>query len=170
MKQAGRTCAVAAAALALIAASAAGPRHPVLVWNVSASVPLGLYAVVPSSRPRVGDLVAVRPPAELARWLAGAGYLRRDLALLKHLAARAGAEVCRNAGTIRIDGAAVAIARNRDRRGRPLPVWDGCRTLAAGEVFLLNAEEAASLDGRYFGRLGEGTIMGRAIPLWTRDG
>lgn len=170
MTQAGQICLVAAAAVVLIAVPDPGQNRPMLVWNASASVPIGLYAILPWGSSRVGDLVVVRPPHDLSQWLADAGYLGRDLPLLKHLAARAGAEVCRQAGTIRIGGAAVAIARNHDRLGRPLPVWDGCRTLVAGEVFLLNANEAASLDGRYFGPLGADTILGRAIPLWTRDG
>ena len=170
MTRAGRTCLAAAAGLALLAFSAAGRNRPTLVWNASASVPIGLYAILPGDRARIGDLVALRPPDDLARWLAEAGYLGHDLPLLKRLAARAGAEVCREAGAIRIDGAAVAIARARDHRGRPLPVWEGCRTLAAGEVFLLNADAPASLDGRYFGPLDAETILGRAIPLWTRGG
>jgi conjugative transfer signal peptidase TraF len=170
MTRAGRTCLVAAAGLALIAFSAAERNRPTLVWNASASVPIGLYAILPSGGARIGDLFAVRPPDDLAKWLEEAGYLGHDLPLLKRLAARAGAEVCRNVGTIRVDGAAVAIARARDRRGRPLPVWEGCRTLAAGEVFLLNANAPASLDGRYFGPLGAEAILGRAIPLWTRGG
>jgi type IV secretory pathway protease TraF len=28
----------------------------------------------------------------------------------------------------------------------------------------------ASLDGRYFGPLPRDTIVGRAVPIWTREG
>jgi type IV secretory pathway protease TraF len=69
-----------------------------------------------------------------------------------------------------IDGHAVAEAQLRDRLGRPLPVWRGCRTLLEGEVFLLNTDHESSLDGRYFGPLGVDTIIGRATPIWTREG
>ena len=58
-------------------------------------------------------------------------------------------------------------ARDRDRRGRSLPVWKGCRTLRAGEVFLLNANVPDSFDGRYFGPVSATAITGRAEPLWT---
>ena len=61
----------------------------------------------------------------------------------------------------------MGAARERDRRGRPLPVWQGCRLVAEGEVFLMNWDEPASLDGRYFGPIPSSAIVGRAEPLWT---
>ena len=61
----------------------------------------------------------------------------------------------------------MGVARERDRRGRPLPIWQGCRVIANGEVFLMNWDEPASLDGRYFGPTPFSAIVGRAEPLWT---
>ncbi len=61
----------------------------------------------------------------------------------------------------------VGEARERDSRGRPLPSWQGCRVIAVGEAFLMNARSADSLDGRYFGPLPAASIVGRAAPLWT---
>ena len=58
-------------------------------------------------------------------------------------------------------------ARERDSHGRALPVWQGCRVVAEGEVFLMNRQSADSFDGRYFGPLPATTIVGRADPLWT---
>lgn len=70
---------------------------------------------------------------------------------------------------VTIGGTATALARQRDQLGRPLPAWEGCRTLTDGEVFLLNSDEPDSLDGRYFGPLPRTAIVGRAIPLWTQE-
>ena len=55
-------------------AIAPGPlAPPLLVYNTTASVPLGLYRV-DEREVRNGDLALVRPPKALARWLAiGAG-------------------------------------------------------------------------------------------------
>jgi type IV secretory pathway protease TraF len=58
-------------------------------------------------------------------------------------------------------------ALDRDRFGRILPVWEGCRLVPAQEVFLMNWQSENSLDGRYFGPLPAWTIVGRAHPLWT---
>ena len=48
---------------------------PILVWNASPSVPVGLYAVLPIGTPKLGDLVLVEPPTELAGYLSRRGYL-----------------------------------------------------------------------------------------------
>jgi len=170
MIRARTTLAATGAALALIGASAVVRSDPLVVWNASASVPVGFYAITPIARPEVGDLVAVRPPEPLDRWLVENGYLGPDTSLLKRVTAVPGSEVCRLGTTIIIDGDAVAEAQLRDRLGRPLPVWRGCRTLRDGEVFLLNADHPGSLDGRYFGPLHAVTIIGRATPIWTREG
>lgn len=170
MTPARRILFLSGAALGLIGASAVIQADPTLLWNASPSVPVGFYFVSPMDPPEVGALVAVRPPAPLEAWLIENRYLGRDTPLLKHVAALSGAEVCREALVIRIDGEVVAEARERDRLGRPLPVWTGCRVLSETQVFFLNAEEPASLDGRYFGPLSTDTIIGRATPLWTREG
>ncbi|MBK6413968.1 S26 family signal peptidase [Sphingopyxis sp.] len=165
-----RATAFAASAFVLsFAAIALTDPLPRVVWNASASAPLGLYRIQPDSDPPVGALVAVAPPAPLARWLAERGYLGRDVPLLKHVAAKAGKRVCRTGVTVSVDGRVVAAALIRDRIGRPLPAWQGCRTLATGELLLLNLDHPDSLDGRYFGPLPASTVLGRAIPILTRD-
>ncbi|MDW4497905.1 S26 family signal peptidase [Sulfitobacter sp. D35] len=169
MIRARKTLVATGAALALIGASAAVRSDPLVIWNASASVPIGFYAITPIAHPTVGDLVAAHPPDPLADWLSESGYLGRDTPLLKRIAALPESEVCRHGTTILIDGIVVAEARERDRLDRPLPVWRGCRTLRNGEIFFLNAEHSSSLDGRYFGPLDVDTIIGQATPIWTRE-
>jgi conjugative transfer signal peptidase TraF len=138
-----------------------------LIWNVSASVPTGLYAVREIDAPKRGDLVAVAPPERLARFLETRGYLPRNIPLLKQVMALPGQRVCRIGRRISVDGQAIGDARERDSHGRLLPVWQGCRTLGQDALFLMNPDVPDSLDGRYFGPLPAATILGRAIPLWT---
>lgn len=142
--------------------------HPVpkLIWNASASVPIGLYAVHPVGMLRTDELLVVTPPEKLATFLDGRGYLPKSAPLLKHIAALPGQTVCRTGDTISIDGITVGAALDRDHLGRFLPVWQGCRVIATGEVFLMNRQSVASLDGRYFGPLPTTTIVGRADPIW----
>jgi conjugative transfer signal peptidase TraF len=141
---------------------------PKWIWNASASVPIGLYAVHPASALHVGELLVVAPPEPLAAFLAGRGYLPKGVPLLKHVLALPGHQVCRTARAIAVDGVAVGEAQDRDRKARALPVWRGCRVVAADEVFLMNRRSADSLDGRYFGALPNTAIVGRADPIWTR--
>jgi conjugative transfer signal peptidase TraF len=162
--------AVTAAAVAAAAFTASVGRPTKLLWNASASVPIGLYAVRPAAGAlHIAELVVVAPPEPLAGFLADRGYLPEGVPLLKHVLALPGQTVCRSADTITIDGAAVGQARKRDRRGRVLPDWQGCRRIAPGEVFLMNRGSADSLDGRYFGALPTAAVAGRADPLWVHD-
>ena len=161
--------AIGSAAVATIALTAAWKHTPLLVWNASASVPIGLYAVHDAGRLATGELVVVQPPETLADFLAAGQYLPKRVSLIKHVAALSGAIVCRNKLTVSINGVVRAEARERDHAGRPLPSWRGCRTIAEDEVFLLNADEPASLDGRYFGPLPSVSIVGRAVPIWTEQ-
>ena len=141
---------------------------PRLIWNASASVPIGLYSLGRGETPRIGDLVAVMPPADLAVYLARRHYLPFGVPLLKHVAAGPGQRVCRIGQHVIIDGHPAGDALARDRRGRPLPVWRGCRRLSAHQVFLMNRNVPDSFDSRYFGALPGASVTGRLIPVWTR--
>jgi conjugative transfer signal peptidase TraF len=142
-------------------------RHaPRLLLNTTASAPLGFYAITPGpSAP--GQLAVVSPPPDLARWMAGRGYLPANVPLLKDVAAVGGQRVCGLGGAISIDGVAVAQARQHDRWGRRLVAFNGCRRLKSDEVFLLNRAAPQSLDSRYFGPVAADRVVGSAAPLWT---
>ena len=140
---------------------------PRLIWNASASVPIGLYAVRPSGALHVDELLVVMPPEPLATFLDERRYLPKGVPLLKHVLALPGQTICRSDRTITVDGVTMGEALDRDHLNRSLPVWHGCRVVADGEVFLMNRQSGDSLDGRYFGLLPTISIVGRADPLWT---
>jgi conjugative transfer signal peptidase TraF len=155
------------AAVALL--STVGVKSTHYIWNASASVPIGLYLIQPTGNLFVTQLVAVQPPEPTATFLSEGGYLPRGVPMLKRVLALHGQTVCRDQLTMTVDKIVTGEARERDSRGRPLPVWQGCRVIAAGEVFLMNWQSADSLDGRYFGVLPTTAIVGRAEPLWTHE-
>ncbi len=161
------TLATTGAGAFVIALTMAWQHAPLFVWNASESVPVGLYAVRPSSVLTIDELVVVRPSETLADFLAAGGYLPKGLPLLKHIAALPGSKVCRSGPAVTVDGVFRAMAREHDHAGRMLPTWTGCRSLGRGEVFLLNESQPSSLDGRYFGPLSSSSIVGRAFPVWT---
>jgi type IV secretory pathway protease TraF len=107
---------------------------PRLIWNASASVPIGLYAVRPAGALHVDELLVVMPPEPLATFLDERRYLPRGVPLLKHVLALPGQTVCRADRTITIDGVAMGEALDRDHLRRPLPFWHGCRVIAGGDV------------------------------------
>ncbi len=155
---------------AALATSATRLRPPPLyMWNASDSVPVGLYRLQPVGELSVTDLVAVEALEPLATFLADGGYLPRGVPMLKRVLALPGQMVCRNARTIAVDEIAMGEARDRDSRGRSLPVWEGCRVVAEDELFLMNWQSASSFDGRYFGVTPRSAVIGRATSVWTTE-
>lgn len=162
---------IVATYVAALGGTASAFLHPLprFVWNASASVPIGLYAVHPAHKLDVTELVVVRPPDALAHFLADRRYLPEGVPMLKRVLALPGQTVCRSDRTITVDGIAMGDALDRDSRGRGLPVWQGCQHIPDGQVFLMNWQSEDSLDGRYFGLLPRTAIVGRADPVWTRE-
>jgi len=151
-------------ALALLAA-AQHWKQPLLIWNASPSVPVGLYRVAYSPSPGPRDLVVVRLPQRIAQLASRRSYLPRSAYLVKPVAAVAGDRVCRFGARVFVRHHFAVQVRARDQLGQPLPVWQGCRTLGAGQLFLL-ANHPHSFDSRYFGSIDAGQLVGIAIPVW----
>ena len=157
-------CGLAALAWASFARPAAR-----IVYNPSDSVPVGWYRIEPAHvRPdalHVGSTVLTTLPADAAALAAQRGYLPARVPLLKRVGAVAPQHVCIVGGVVRIDGMAVAAALRADRLGRPLQAWPQCRSLRAGELFLLSVANPASFDSRYFGPVSAAAVLGVAQPI-----
>lgn len=150
--------------LGLIGLATLAQPAPWLVWNASASAPIGLYRALPG-KPIRGDLVLVRTPSSVRQLAAERGYLPQNVPLVKRVAALDGDIVCAVGDAISINGRVVAERLARDRLGRPLPSWSGCHLLDGGEAILLMEGRADSFDSRYFGPIPTTAIIGRLAPL-----
>ena len=164
-----RTLTVTALAAIGIAAASAVDWPVKLIWNATASVPIGFYTIEPADALGVPELVAVMPPEPLAAFMVQRGYVGRGVPLLKRVVGLPGQWVCRAGRTITVDGIEMGEALERDSLGRDLPVWQGCRVIGDGQLFLMNWEVRDSLDGRYFGPIPAASVIGRAVPLWTDE-
>ncbi len=150
----------------LVIFAASADRPPQVLFNATASAPVGFYWVA-SGRYAVGDLVAIHPPPTLAAWMARRRYLPVNVPLLKVVVAAQGQRVCGASDGLYVDGQWLARAKRRDRWGRPLPIFSGCRAIAADEVLIVNAAAPDSLDSRYFGPVSAHGVIGRLHPIWT---
>ena len=101
----------------------------------------------------VTELVAVRPPEPLATFLDLNGYLPTGVPMLKRVLALAWTNRLPKRAHDHRRRIEMGQARDRDSRGRPLPVWQGCRVVGEDELFVMNWQSEDSLDGRYFGPL-----------------
>ena len=156
--------AVTAVAVLLMALSLQG-IPPKFIWNASDSVPLGLYRIE-RAPVRRGDLVLIRLPPAIAELAHQRGYLPKSAYLIKFVQAVPGDHVCRFGTHVLVRRIFVARALPRDRLGRRMPVWHGCRRLAADELFVL-ADNPESFDSRYFGTVPIRAVIGRALLLWS---
>lgn len=161
-------CATAVTSLSL-GTSAFVDLPKALIWNASASAPVGLYVVMPAADLDVTDLVVVMPPPLVAEFMADRGYLPLGMPMLKRVLALPGQTVCRHGFEIKAFGSIVGSARERDSAGRQMPIWQGCRRIADDELFLMNFDVADSVDGRYFGPLRRASVIGHALPIWTDE-
>jgi conjugative transfer signal peptidase TraF len=134
-----------------------------LVWNRTASAPIGLYWLSHRS-PTRGDWVVVSRRSAPARWAQTHGFVGPDWPLLKQVSALPGDEICREDAQISINGHPAADALTRAASGVRMPVWTGCVTLGADEIFLLNAHPR-SLDGRYFAATPQADVDGVAVHI-----
>ena len=161
-----RAIACAALVTALLTTISFSPR-PHILWNASASAPIGLWRVVPGAQVQRGDMVVVRLEQPWRGFAARRHYLPANVPLLKRIAAEPGDRVCAYQAWIFVKGRLAAIRRHADRAGRALPWWHGCRTLRDGAMLLLT-DDPASFDGRYFGLTERRAVVGKAVPLWLR--
>jgi type IV secretory pathway protease TraF len=114
----------------------------------------------------VAELVAVQPPEPLATYPTEMATCRQEFRCEASSGA-SGQTICRNGSTITVDGIEIGEARERDSRGRTLPVWEGCDIVEDGKLFLMNWQAADSFDGRYFGMTPATAVIGRVLPVWT---
>lgn len=166
-KQLARRAGLGAISAAALLATALVPPAPRLVWNASASAPIGLYAVSPSMSAKLGDMVIARIPEPYRRLAATRRYLPMNVPVVKRVAAAAGDEVCALGQEIFVNGRWIAERLVNDGTGRPMPMWSGCVRLHARQLFLL-MDAPASFDGRYFGVTKGDDIIGKARLLWAR--
>ena len=154
------------AVVAAVGATLLWAPRPVLLWNASASSPLGLY-LVRGSEPAVGSTAIVRLPSDLRPLAADRGYLPRNVPLVKRVAAAGGDRVCAVGEAVFVNGRLEALRRDRDGAGRAMPWWTGCEELRRGDIFVIGSSPG-SFDGRYFGPSRASEIVGTARLLWAR--
>jgi len=146
------------------------PHKPgvAILYNDSASVPLGFW-IKTTDKVRVGAVIGFRPPLAAMPYVTAhmPAYVRAKL-ILKYVAAVGGDQICRSAdGMFSVNGHNLGRAMAADRHGNRLPVWQGCETLAGGDVAVFSDHIPDSFDSRFYAAIPAGDIFGVYRPLWT---
>jgi len=155
--------AVVSASLAVVAC--AGVAGRLFVWNLSASLPRGLYALDRAASPLRGAVVSFPAPSGAAALIAERGYLPNGASLLKTVVGLPGDPVCITASSYSVRGRVIGLVASRDTKGRPLAPFQFCGAVPAGSAFVATPAPL-SFDSRYFGPVPVSSLT-VAVPVWT---
>ncbi len=144
------------------------PPRPVVLYNPSASAPIGWYRLRDKISLKNGEQIAVYAP-EWARRLADKrGYLPYDYPLIKTIWAISGEQVCYHENRVIVPNRPDISRQKQDSLGRDMPVRSGCIILKSGEYLAISPDVQAGFDSRYFGPVGLENILGRVEYLGKR--
>jgi conjugative transfer signal peptidase TraF len=153
--------AFAIAAGAIVASSAAGS---LFLWNLSPSLPRGLYRTERGRAAALGATVAFEPPSAAVALIVERGYLPRGALLLKMVVALPGDHVCIG-DAFRVNGRLIGSVPTGDSSGRTLKPYRFCGSVSPGCAFVATPA-SHSFDSRYFGPLPLHSLI-PVRPVWT---
>ena len=140
----------------------------ILYFNVSPSLPRGIYLAIPGSMYRTGDLVVYEPPDDVRAFCMDRGYMTEEMLFVKYIAAmpRDVYQVNQDDHKFTVNEKYLGIAEAYDNVGRTMPKQYGSHIVPDGE-FLPYTGATHSLDGRYTGTVPLSKIKTRLVPLLT---
>lgn len=141
----------------LLIAAASAPHPPLVLYNRTPSMPVGLY-VYKGHVIRRGEIVAFPLPPPAFDYARRRGE-RTDLLLLKHVLAVGGDFVSTSGGELHVNGTFIGRIPPVDSSGRPLPQWRQARALSDGEL-LVGSTFDRSFDSRFFGPIHTSQVVG----------
>ena len=149
-----------------------GPVHfstyapKILIYNATASVPVGWYIKLPMSNLEIGDYVVFDPPAEVKDFVLDRGYMTENELMMKQVGGLAGDHYCviQSTHEFYAKGKYIGQVAKKDGQDRDLPVLDGDFVVPAGK-FLPITTHPFSFDGRYFGSVDMSAIQYKVYPI-----
>jgi conjugative transfer signal peptidase TraF len=143
------------------------------VRNITASVPLGFYLILPLSALEKGDYVSFAPPEEALNLALERQWAKQPSNFLKTIGAMPGDFYTLTDEAIYINGRYVGPVYNSDSHGRPMPKIRGTFVVQEGHFLPIATYRTRSYDGRYYGQVPLAAIRYKVYPvlidkLWGR--
>ena len=166
---------VSAAALAIAVGLVTYGVRGNFQFNLTSSLPIGVYRRIPGA-PARGDVIVACLPHHAGEFARGRGYVWRGdcpggaAPVGKTVLAVQGDTVRATPQSLFVNGTPVPNSRvlARDSRGRPIPHYPfGSHIVGPGEVWLFSPYHPLSFDSRYFGPIELASVKNRVSPLWT---
>lgn len=147
-------------------------------FNLTPSLPMGIYLYTDDQVEPWESVVTFCPPLDAAAYALERGYLHRGNCpgeiqpLGKYVIAMAGDTVTVRQGGLRVNGRFVPNSATyyRDSVGRELPHYPfGTHVIGPDSVWMFSGHHPRSFDSRYFGPVSESSIISVARPIWVTD-
>jgi conjugative transfer signal peptidase TraF len=158
-----RVGAVLLAALATISAASVAGRF--FVWNLSPSLPRGLYVVSRQGVPRRGAIVSFPPPPDAAALITRRSYLPSGVSLIKFVVALPGDTIRVDQDDVMANGQLLGHVATCDSAGRVLVPFLFEGRVPMGHAFVATSAPL-SFDSRYFGFVPIASLT-VVEPVWT---
>ncbi len=152
-----------AALIGVVGALLCQGADPQIIHNASPSAPVGFYWRVRHS-PAIGDFVTVQAARVAPDYARLRNFADPSDRFIKRVAAVGGDSVCARGNAVTIRETTSLPRAMRDRQGRTLPLWSGCRMLRPDEVFLAG-DTPDSFDSRYWGPVPTQVVDGVWTPI-----
>lgn len=138
-----------------------------ITYQVSSSMPRGLYLTRPIDRLERGNWVILYPPNFATTYLLRYHFIPQSRLLLKSIAAVPGDFVCQQEHRLWINQHAVAVLLDQDVHHQTIAQRHFCQRLSTDEYLVIGLHDPRSYDGRYFGPVPRRNIIAQALPLFT---
>ena len=139
-----------------------------IYFNITRSMPIGLYIAIPGMNLRTGDYVVFDAPEKAKSLILERNYGdgNPDRMFLKRVGALPGDIYGVMDDVLLVNGEKKGDVLLYDHDGNPMPVEEGFHMVRKG-TFLPLGDKVNSLDGRYFGTVPVESIRMRVVPLIT---
>jgi conjugative transfer signal peptidase TraF len=134
--------------------------------NLSHSVPLGLYQVIPPDNLKTGDLVVFEPPQGARFLIHQRHWLPNGWPLIKYVGAGEGDTYAIQGDSFTINDKYMGPVYERDSQGKALPYIGGRYRVERNTFLPISTHINDSFDGRYFGSVPLSSIKGKLSPIW----
>ena len=136
-----------------------------IIYNPTPSVQTGFY-VYDGHKYEPGSIILFKTPS-IVKDYTEKYFSKAPLEhFLKPVLAKEGDHVCYKNGAFYLNGEAFAGASKEDSAGHPLPLWQECRIMRAGEYFVFSDLVENSFDSRYYGPVPKESIIGSFVLLF----
>lgn len=140
-----------------------------LTYQTTPSMPQGWYWVMPAHFPlKRHAIVVFKPPKSAQHFLIRRGWLPQDGYMMKYVIGVPGDFACNRHGVIRLNHKVLGLVK-RYTPQQHIQLWTRsfCGVIKLHHYLLMHPGKKRSYDGRYFGSVARGRVVGVAYPLWT---